>query len=519
MKNKIYSKRMNSVLRHGLLVCTCVAALVLFFASPGTALEETQLFGNPLTVSGFINQGAGYGIAGDHFDTKEGWQSFYFDLLLETKYVVNPDFSMFVSGILSGDWAYEILSDNDEWNAKGFNKSRDNLAYDTEPRDLIQECHFTWAPGNFLFRVGKQIVVWGETDSVRLMDQINPLDQSRGITDVEFESTIVPIWLVRSEYFFEPDSNWLQDLGLEIIFNPNADFVADKGPAPGNDFAGIWGADVQIPLGGPFPMDFAHLGSLRTDLEHPDSFDPDYFEYGLRLKAVVNDTIMTFNYFYGRDNSPVAKMTGAPPAMTPSEYDGRLIFNIDYEGYYPLFRMAGFTIARDFENLNISALGGVAPIFRVEAFYAFDNTFAGAAGFEEHDEYRYAVNAEWKIKVSSLNPRAYFTILAQFDNRHIMDYPSSGGLNSTTGAVEDDNYRGFALLKTTYFHNKLEPQIVWIEDFTNESTTNILQLKYEYNDSWDFTLGTVLINGRKVGAGYQPLENKDHIFFTASYQF
>ena len=41
---------------------------------------------------------------------------------------------------------------------------------------LLKEVHLTWTPKNFNFRVGKQIVVWGETDGFRLMDQINPLD-------------------------------------------------------------------------------------------------------------------------------------------------------------------------------------------------------------------------------------------------------------------------------------------------------------------------------------------------------
>jgi hypothetical protein len=52
----------------------------------------------------------------------------------------------------------------------------------------------TWTPGDFLFRVRKQIVRWGETDGFRLMDQINPLDQRRGFLGMnagfalEFES-------------------------------------------------------------------------------------------------------------------------------------------------------------------------------------------------------------------------------------------------------------------------------------------------------------------------------------------
>jgi hypothetical protein len=42
----------------------------------------------------------------------------------------------------------------------------------------------------------KQIVLWGEMDGIRHTAPINPLDQRRGLTDAEFETTIIQIWLI-----------------------------------------------------------------------------------------------------------------------------------------------------------------------------------------------------------------------------------------------------------------------------------------------------------------------------------
>jgi hypothetical protein len=89
-----------------------------------------------------------------------------------------------------------------------------------------------------MVRAGKQIVVWGETDGFRLMDQINPLDQRRGFADVEFESTIIPIWLMRLNYSPKLNSDWLLDLGFEFTFNPNAEFIPNQDILPGNDMEG-----------------------------------------------------------------------------------------------------------------------------------------------------------------------------------------------------------------------------------------------------------------------------------------
>jgi len=207
-----------------------------------------------------------------------------------------------------------------------------------------------------------------------------------------------------------------------------------------------------------------------------------------------------------------------------------MIFHLARDGYYARFKMAGFTITRDFENLYISALGGVAPVLRLEAFYGFDNTFETVlpgylqAGFEKHDEIRYAIGVDWKVKINWLNPRAYFMISPQFYHRIIRDYPSGPEptLSQYGGAVpvEDDNYMTSLMILTTYFHNKLEPSFFWLEDRTNHAGFFRPQLKYEYSDKWNFTLGAVIINARKrMIPGFHALENKDHIYFTVGYRF
>jgi hypothetical protein len=506
--------------KRDILLGLCVCALAVFMALPAAALEEMALGGKPLRVSGYINQSVGYGIGNDEYDMKQDWQSFRYDVLLETNYQPSSDLKVFVSGMLSGDWVYDLLNDNNEWRKKGFAESRDELGIDTEFRDLLQEAHITWNPGNFSMRLGKQIVVWGETDGFRLMDQINPIDQRRGITDVEFESSILPIWLAKFEYFFQPDSSWLQDLGFEFVFNPNADFISDKEIVFGNDIAGIWAPNVKIPLG---PNQFAYLGSFDTVLDKPDDWDSDYYEYGFRVKSVIQDTIVTINYFYGIDNVPVLLPTPVFPRIGINGFDSNLILHPAYTGKFERFRILGATFTRDFEKLNISALGGVGPVLRAEAFYGFDNTFASPVAYEEHDEFRYAIGIDWKIKVNWLNPRAYFLISPQFYHRHVKDYPSGYELNqnASTTPVREDTYQTSLMILTTYFHNKLEPSFFWLANWTEEEKGGFyrFQLKYEYSNQWDFALGAIIINGERLNNGMEPIEDKDHIYFTAAFRF
>jgi hypothetical protein len=512
-----FAKGKNGVtlLRHRWMTIMFIAVLVLLFAGPSKALDPIEVSGKPLTISGYINQGIGWGIGGDEYDTKEGFQSAVFQLLLEGLYKPRGDLRLFASGMFNADWAYPILNDKGEWERKGFNQSRSELYMLNDFNDVLKEFHVTWTPGNFLFRAGKQIVAWGETDGFRLMDQINPLDQRRGFTDVEFESTILPIWLVRAEYWPQVQSTWMQDLGFEFVFNPNADFRGDEGIVPGNDVAGIWAPDARVPLGGPYPFDYAHVGSMDANIHEPDNWNSDGFEYAFRVKTTVGKSFITLNYFYGLDNVPVQRVVGLP-RMEMSPFDARMIMHLPTEGYYPRFRFAGATFTRDFENLNVSSLGGVAPLLRLEAFYAFDSTFVTSMQtFEKSDELRWAIGVDWKIKVNWLNPRAYITIMPQFYNRRIMDYPSNYKLSGS----EEDNWMSTLLISTSYFHNKLTPQFFWMRDITNKADMFLPSLKWEQSHKWNYTLGAVFFAGSEEGSGFQVFENKNQVYLTIAYRF
>jgi len=495
-----------------------IVALAGLLVHPPAMAIDFRLGGKECSLMGYVNQGVSFGVAGDEYDTKQGFQSALFQFLLEAQIDLDPELRFFGSVGCNADWAYPILTSNSEWDDKEFDKSRDELFIYSHRRDILRELHVTWSPGNWFFRLGNQIAVWGETDVFRIMDQINPLDNRRGLTDLEFETTILPIWLVRAEYYLQPDSSWLNDLGFEFIFNPNADFRGDESDL-GNDKAGIWSPKINVRLGLPYPFDLIHVGSFDMFLDRPDSFDDDGFEYGFRVRAVIQNTIVTLNAFYGRDNAPVARPRSALPRVQRSADDGRLILHLPMEGYYPLMRFVGFTLTRDFEKLYVSALGGIAPVLRLEAFYAFENTFETATStFEKFDETRWAIGIDWKIWARWLNPRAAFMISPQFYHRKVLNYPSDG-LTQSGVLVRDNNYQASLLISTSYFHNKIAPQCIWARNISERANLFKIQVIYERSDVWNYTLGTLLINGEKTGKGFEPFTNKDQIYFTVGYRF
>lgn len=489
-----------------------LVAFSTILALSSAVAEEFSVLGRPLQLFGYATQGAALGTH-NSYDTEAGLQSALMNLFAEGDYAIRDDLKFYAAGMLTVDWAYQLNADRESWEDKLFNKSKKVLNVDSNDWQLLKEARLSWTPGDFLFRIGKQIVSWGEMDGFRLMDQINPLDQRRGFADVEFETTIIPTWLARVDYYPKIKASWLQDLGFEFVFNPNAEFIPDQGIQPGNDVGGIWAPNVLIP--GPFPRGEAHLGSTFNDIIKPKAFNSDGYEYAFRVKANLMGSIITLNYFYGLDNDPVTLNAPLPPKVGMAS-DGRLIVHPFLTGKYPLFRFAGATFSRDVTALRASFLGDVAPVVRVEAFYAFSDTFAGSFNrFVKSDEFRGAIGLDWKVKIPFLNARTYFAISPQFYWRRIIDYPS---IEEISG-LKKDNYQSTLGINTSYFHNKLTPSFFWLRDWRTQSDMFRLQLIYDHDYHWHFTVGALLLDGSKRGQGFELFDNKDQVYFKISYKW
>jgi hypothetical protein len=504
-----------------LYICLFIAfAMTVFGFSPVQA-KEYMLGGKPLTLTGYVTQGGAYGLHND-YDTKEGVQSLLMNAFVEGQYRPNSQLSLYSSLRFTGDWAYDVNNGSD-WSNKLFPQSRSRMYVDNNYWQVLNEVHATWKPDNFMFRVGKQIVSWGEMDSFRIMDQINPLDSRRGFADVEFENTIIPIWLIRSEFYPRLNIGWLQDLGLEFTFNPNADFISDQNPLFGNDDGGIWAPNVRFPTAG-VPFDEVRLGSAYYNNSKPARWSSEGFEYAFRAKGVVADTILTLNYFYGVDNSPVFKFQPVAPGVTTAS-DGRLLLHNLIDTDYKRLHFAGLTASRDIPSLAFSALGGVAPVVRFEGLYAFGTTFETNDPVQDDwtrsDEVRAGLGVDWKIKVPFLNPKANISISPQVYYRKVMDAPSTGvyWTDAQQNYIETDNYQTSLFLSTPYLNAKLTPSVFWLHDFVWDSNFYRLQLTYDWSSSWRATVGAIFLDGNKQNYGFEPFANKDYVFCKLSYKF
>lgn len=503
------------------------------FVVQSAVAEQYSLGGKPLNLAGYITQGVALSLHDkEHYDTVRDFQSAITNVFLEGDYSFTKDLKFYGSGMFTADWIYDLKSKNGDWTDKQFDRSRKQGLYmDTEYWQLLKEAHITWSPGDFQLRAGKQIVAWGETDGFRLMNQVNPIDQRRGFADVEFESTIIPTWLLKTEYYPKLHSTWLQDLGLEFVWNPNITFIPNQTIQPGNDKSGIWAPNARID--GPFfPGGEMHIGSADDyNVQKPKSLSSEGFDYGARLKGIVADTIVTLNYWYGTDKSPTIFNAPLPPRIELAS-DGKLLLHPNFMGRYDLFRFAGFTLSRDIPPLKSSALGGVAPTVRLEAFYLFNNTLANTqttsfGQLDKVDEIRWALGVDWKVKVPFINPASGIRIMPQFYHRKILAYPNGKDLidHDNQALLDPNNYMTTLMIDTSYMNNKLTPSFFWMRDINRRADLFRYQLVYDYSNKWRYTAGAVIMRGSDhmnngvMNNSFEFFANKDNVYFKVSYKW
>ena len=175
-----------------------------------------------IRLDGHLKLGASYNIAHEKPRTGEtdwrGLSRLRSELQLELRTKFGESWQTLVTAAGYYDFAYSIQG-RDEFT----DEVLDDYEKDLELEDTYIQGSIT---GSLDAKLGRQIVVWGKADNVRVADVLNPLDlREPGITDIE--DLRLPVTMARLDYYFK---TW----SLTGIVIPEIRF--NKTPAFGHDF-------------------------------------------------------------------------------------------------------------------------------------------------------------------------------------------------------------------------------------------------------------------------------------------
>ncbi|GIW42536.1 MAG: hypothetical protein KatS3mg076_3113 [Candidatus Binatia bacterium] len=84
-------------------------------------------------------------------------------------------------------------------------------------RHRLYQAYVDVTVGDLFLRIGRQILVWGETDVFRLLDNINPIDSSFGGFLIALDERRVPIDMIRASYYLGSLGDRVYDASVEAF--------------------------------------------------------------------------------------------------------------------------------------------------------------------------------------------------------------------------------------------------------------------------------------------------------------
>ncbi|MFC1594173.1 DUF1302 family protein [Candidatus Omnitrophota bacterium] len=406
-------------------------------------------------------------------------------------------------------WFYDSVYDiEDRYEALSFGDTNVKLR---QPVKLqwLRECFLDVYTPQLDLRIGKQQVVWGTTDGVRILDMVCPLDY-REWTIKDYSETRIPLWMLKVEG--------------ELMMNGHLQFLVIPDYEP----------NYYGPPGSPFTLRTVQIGdenikalteygvNVATISEEP----PRTFEntkYGLRWRNVVETGIAsgleyTVNYLNGYD-------------FASSAYTVMQGVVIPGVGFVP----TAFRLTRRAERINViggsfsksitkgimgdfgrgwTVRGELAHIRGGAMNYGTDTSIQGtvdvsqtnwALGFDK----TFMTNWDFSLQ--------YIQLVAEEDgesfdrDRYTLLFgPTRGPLDKVESIIS-------MRLATDFMHERIQPSVLLL--YTDDNDWRISpKVNFEVNDNWMFTTGIHIFEGTPQHLNGQ-FDKNDQIFFETTYSW
>lgn len=155
---------------------------------------------------------------------------------------------------------------------------------------VLRELYYEQTAGDWYATLGKQQVVWGKADGLKVLDVVNPQSFREFILE-DFDQSRIPLWTVNVE---RPLNDWMGgDWTLQLLWLPDQTYHA----LPEQDATYAFSSPRLAPQAPP-----AVTARLNKP-EQPGSILADS-DAGLRLTSFIGGWDISLNYLYQYHNQP-----------------------------------------------------------------------------------------------------------------------------------------------------------------------------------------------------------------------
>jgi hypothetical protein len=250
------------------------------------------------------------------------------ELFLELNGTFSDSWKLRISGKGFYDFAYRINGRDDY--------TREVLDEYEKDAELFEVYIMGSLLSSLDVKAGRQIVVWGKSDYIRVTDVLNPLDlQIPGLTDIEYLR--LPVTMTRMDYYF---GNWsLSSIAIhEHRYNKNPEFGSDfyffPGPEPNEDIPAnnLANTELAAAINGTFSgWDISfYFADIYDDTPYLD-WDSGRLKHASITMTGISSNVAVGNWLYIGEAAYLSGMEfSLPSGKTFSRTD--IMGGIEYSG-------------------------------------------------------------------------------------------------------------------------------------------------------------------------------------------
>ena len=325
----------------------------------------------------------------------------------------------------------------------------------------LRETYVDTEIGNTFLRIGKQQVVWGQADGLKVLDVINPQSFREFILD-DFEDSRIPLWTVNAEI---P----IGGAFLQLLWIP--DNTYDDIPEAGAVFAFTSPLIVpEIPPGVPV---------IIAPLDRPGDFVGDS-DVGAKLSTFAGGWDLSLNYAYHYFDRPVTRREISPTGITVRQ---------NYERTH----LIGGTFSNVFGDFTL----------RGEAGYSSDRYFP-VSDITDEDGVSHSGELAYVLGVDYQGWRDWFVSAQVFQS--ILTDPDPGLVRDATESTAT------LLARRDFMNEALQGELLLIHSLSRGDGVLQASVKYEWRSNIRLTAGADIFYGTPLGL-FGQFEDKDRISF------
>ena len=384
-------------------------------------------------------------------------------LNLQYDHDISEDWQTRIATYVFYDWVYGIQDDREYT--------------DEVKNEYRQEAEFreVWIRGKLSksvdLKIGRQVVNWGRSESLRVLDVLNPVDnREMGLADIE--NLRLPVTMVKTDFYTK---RW----SYSLIAIPEVRF--SKNPVEGNDF---------------YTTDISAL-PLPVEIQEEEPDDVSGTSWAVASKGVFNGWDISFHAARLWRDRPHIKPLFTQPMTIGVPADIWLLKH---------------------SRINLYGIGGNYSIgswlFKSELAYLsdLDYTSSGLVGFDdtlEKDRFDAMVGLEY---YGLSNTTFSFDIV----NRHINDFEKSMKLATAHRNEQETAFR----MTRDFMNERLRVTALFIAFGEDAKDGSIVRAttEYEVQDALNITVGVITYqNGDS--SPFDKIDKNDRVFGEIKWSF